>query len=64
MFEYQKDRFVDPKKIIAANIYSKDNAIRVALDIDTVVSDKSCLYAGPFDNIEKAKTFIGSIPVK
>lgn len=64
MFEYQTNRFLDPKRIIGANIYSKDNAIRVAIDIDTIVTDKSCLYAGPFDTIEKAKAFIGTIPVK
>ncbi len=74
MFEISKGRFVDPSRILGANIYNKDcgvdstngerkTEIRVALDIDTENKDKSSLFAGPFADEQKAIDFIKSIPL-
>lgn len=74
MFEITKGRFVDASKIIGANVYKKDTGkvhiadgtpiteIRVAIDMDTANKDKASVYAGPFDNEQKAIDFIKSIP--
>lgn len=76
MFEISKGRFVDPNKIIGANVYQKSTGkmapdkvtelkeIRVAIDLDTANKDKSSVYAGPFLDESAALAFIKSIPLK
>lgn len=73
-FQYAAGRFVNPDRIISANIYTKQigtsekdgspiNAIRVAIDLDTQNVDKSCVYSGEFPSTAAAEQFIDSIPV-
>lgn len=74
MFEYTKGRFVNPKKMIGANVYKKqvgtDNnngqpihEIRVAIDLDTENKDKSVIYAGPFPDEFSAENYAKSLPI-
>lgn len=72
-FEYAKNRFVNPKKIVDASIYSKQAqapdangnypvTIRVALSIDTENKDKGTIYSDAFETETAARAFIQNIP--
>lgn len=74
MFEYTPGRYVNPKKIVGANVYKKqvgtDNnsgqpisEIRVAIDLDTENRDKSVIYAGPFADEHQAKAYAQNLPI-
>jgi hypothetical protein len=73
MFEYAQGRFLNPKRIICANIYRKKitqdasqgiarEEIRVAIDLTTGGPKPECVYAGPFTSEEHAKQFIQTLP--
>lgn len=75
MYEFTRGRFIDPKRIIGANIYKKDvrdaqgqstgtTEIRVAIDLETSDPKGACVYAGPFESEEHARNYIASLPVK
>jgi uncharacterized membrane protein affecting hemolysin expression len=72
-FEYAKNRFVNPKKIVDASIYTKQAqapdaqgnyhvTVRVALSIDTENKDKGTVYSDPFATETAAREFIQNIP--
>lgn len=72
-FEYAKNRFVNPKKIVDANVYSKQAqapnenghypvTIRVALSIDTENKEKGTIYSDPFPSETEAREYIKNIP--
>lgn len=74
MFEYQKNRFVMPSRIISASIYNKQNGIsdtngqpnieiRVAIEIDVMQRENNALFCGPFASEQIAKEFIKTIPL-
>lgn len=74
MFEYAKGRFVNPAKIVSANIYRKadggtDNEgkpteiIRVAIKLDVNEATKSEVYSDPFANEVLAAAFVKSLPL-
>lgn len=74
MFEYQKGRFVNAKKILSANIYRKKTGqvgpdgneleeIRVAIDLESSDPKNACVYAGPFNNEEEARAIIARLPM-
>lgn len=74
MFEYANGRFLNPARLIAANIYKKQNGIaetngqplteiRVAIDLANGTDKPSCVYAGPYASEEEARKFIQSMPV-
>lgn len=62
MFEYAQNRFISAKRIIGANIYTKNNEIRVAIDIDTEKTGETVVYSNAFADINAAKLFISSMP--
>jgi hypothetical protein len=62
MFEYTQNRFVQSKRIICANIYTKNNEIRVAIDIDTEKTGETVVYTSTFASMEQARAFIQTIP--
>lgn len=63
MFEYTTDRFVNVSKIIAANLYTKNGEIRVAIDLDVAGTDKNCLYTSTFANRDLAVAYCKALPV-
>lgn len=74
LFEYAKNRFVNPTKIISMSIYSKQAETpnergeytviyRVAIDLDVKEAPKSTVYSDAYETEELAKQFLLSIPV-
>jgi len=74
MFRYATGRFVNPSRILTANIYQKDadpddrttqngKVIRVAIDLDAEQAAKTVVYSDPFPSVPDAEKFIMSIPV-
>lgn len=72
-FEFSANRFVNPRRIVTANIYTKQantpndkgeylNVIRVALDLDVKETLRNVVYSDPFANVELAKEWIKKIP--
>lgn len=73
-FEYAKGRFLNPKKVIDASIYTKQSkevdstgnypvVTRVAIAMDTENKDKSTLFSDPMPDDKAARNFIQSILV-
>lgn len=73
-FEYAKNRFCNPKKIIEVSVYSKQSqspdsegqypaAWRVALTIDVQNKDKGTLYSDAFETERQAVDFAKSVPI-
>lgn len=74
MFEYAKNRFVNPKKIIGVSIYQKQGqdvdqdgnypvVYRVAIDLDVKDSPKGTVYSDPYTSESEAKKFLVTIPI-
>ena len=74
MFQYARGRYVNPHKILTANIYSKDSpngespsndgkVLRIAIDLDAVETSKSVVYSDPMPGWAEAEAFILNIPV-
>lgn len=72
-FEYAKNRFLNPAKVIDASIYEKQSkdvdpsgnypqVIRVAISMDTENKDKSTLYSDAMPTLADARKFIGTVP--
>ena len=62
MFEYQKGRFVNAKKIVGFNIYQKDNTWRIAIDLDVESTKENCVYSQGFNTYDEALVFAKTIP--
>lgn len=73
MFKYAPGRFVQPSKIITANVYQKEerdnegrptggNVLRVAIDLDVKESSRNVIYSEPMPSLAAAEAFIASIP--
>lgn len=58
MIKISENRFVNEKKILSANIYSKDGIIKVAIELDSTSIEMSAVYAGPFQSQSDAEKFI------
>jgi hypothetical protein len=58
MIEIAPNRFIVAKRIVGANIYTKDNKIRVAITLDTVNKEEATVFSGEMATAEQAKTFI------
>lgn len=74
LFEYAKNRFVNPAKIIGVSIYSKqsqspDNqgnyplTYRVAIDLDVKEVSKATVYSDGYPTEAEAKEFLVKVPV-
>lgn len=74
LFQYAKNRFINPEKIIGASIYSKQTEtpndegkypviLRVAIDLDVKEAPKATVYSDPFNSEEEAKNFLLTIPM-
>lgn len=63
MFEYAQGRFVNLQRVICANVYNKDNTLRVAIDLDVSESSRSTVYTAPFDSHDSAVNWIKAMPV-
>lgn len=61
MIEIAKGRFVVAKRIVAANIYSKDGKIRVAITLDTVNKEEQTVFSGEMANEQEARNFISNL---
>lgn len=58
MFEIAPNRFIVASRIVAANIYTKDNKIRIAISMDTVNVEERTVFSGEMASQEEAKQFI------
>lgn len=74
MFQYAKNRFVNPKKIVSVSIYSKQSkdvdesgnypvVHRVAIDLDVKEVTKSVVYSDAYATEQEAAKFLSTIPV-
>lgn len=63
LFQYAQNKFVNPKRIIAANAYQKEDVLRVAIDLDVSDAAKSTVYSDPFKTVEECNQFLQKIPV-
>lgn len=62
MFEYSTGRFVNPARIIGASIYTKEDKIRVAIDLDVAEASKKSVFSDQMASVDEARTFIRTIP--
>jgi len=73
-FQYAKNRFCNPGKIIDAGIYTKQattpndkgeypTVVRVALKMDTQVKETGTLYSDAMPDEQAALQYIQNIPV-
>jgi len=58
MFEIAPGRFIVSSRIVAANIYTKDNKVRVAISLDTVNTEERTVFSAQMATNEEAKAFI------
>lgn len=74
MFEFANGRFVNPARILTANVYSKEqrdgegkstgaSVLRVAIELDSKDSAKASVYSDPMPSMDAARSYISSIPV-
>lgn len=74
LFEYAKNRFVNPSKITAVSVYSKqsqevdDNgqyviAYRVAIELDVKDATKATVYSDAYPDEISARNFALKVPV-
>lgn len=63
MFEYKTNRFLNPQRIIAANVYQKDDQTRVAIDLDVLDTNMKTVYTDSFTSMEAAKSFCVNLPI-
>lgn len=63
MFEIAPGRFVNPKKIIGANVYEKNGKWRVAFTMDTINKEAENAFSGEHTAREAAEAFIKSVPI-
>jgi hypothetical protein len=74
MIEYRPGRYVNPKRIISANVFKKDEidnngiptgktVIRVAFDLDVKDINKSVVYSDSFPTVQAAHNYILDFPV-
>jgi hypothetical protein len=57
MIQYSQGRYLNSANIISANVYSKNNEHRVAIDLDTKDIAKSVVYTAAFENFDLASKF-------
>lgn len=58
MIKISENKFVNEKKVLSANIYSKESVIKVAIELDSTSKEMSTVYAGPFQSVQDAEKFI------
>jgi len=63
MFKYANGRYINPTKILTANVYQKDDKYRVAIDIDVKEASKNVVYSDTFETAQAAESFIIGMPV-
>lgn len=61
MFEIAPNRFIVANRIVTANIYKKDNVIKVAIEMDTVNAEARTQYSAAFAEETNAKAFIANM---
>lgn len=61
MIEIAPNRFINRKRIVGANIYTKDNVIRVAITMDTINKEEATCFSGTMETTEQARNFIGNL---
>jgi len=62
MFEYSTGRFVNPARIIGASIYTKEDKMRVAIDLDVAEASKKSVFSDVMLSTDQARSFIKTIP--
>lgn len=74
LFEYAKNRFINPGKIIGTSIYHKQGqepdeggnypiVYRVAIDLDVKDAPKATVYSDAYESEQGAKAFMLTIPI-
>ena len=74
LMEYRKGRYVNPSRIISANVYRKDEIdtsgiptgrqiIKVAFDLDCTDINQRVIYSDAFPTIEAAHNYILDLPI-
>lgn len=61
MIKISENKFVNEKKVLSANIYSKDGIIKVAIELDSSSKEMATVYAGPFQAQSDAERFIHTL---
>jgi hypothetical protein len=61
MIEIAPNRFVVKKRIVAANIYVKDNVTKVAISLDTVNKEEQTVFSGQMANEQEARNFVSNL---
>ena len=61
MIEIAPNRFIVAKRIVSANIYTKDNKIRVAITMDTVNKEETTVFSGEMKDTTEARNFIANL---
>lgn len=74
LFEYAKNRFVNPAKIIGVSVYTKQastpnemgeyvHVYRVAIDLDVKEATKGTVYSDAYETEQAAIAFLKTVPV-
>ena len=58
LIKYARDRFLESTKITGANIYIKDNKVRVAISIDTQDPEKKTVFSDEFQSPDHAEAYV------
>jgi len=61
MFEIAPNRFIVAKRIVSANVYQKDNVIKIAIEMDTVNAEARTQYSAPMADMQQASSFVNKI---
>lgn len=61
MIEIAPNRFVVKKRIVAANIYVRDNVIKVAISLDTLNKEEQTVFSGQMANEQEARNFVSNL---
>ena len=58
MLKIAPGRFINSEKLISANVYEKEQKIRVALTVDTVVKEEQTKFSEQFKDAAEAEAWI------
>ncbi len=58
LVKYAKDRFLNPEKIVGANVYLKDNKIKVAIKMDSVDPESKTFFSDEFQSPDHAEAYV------